>query len=128
LPDLKGFGEALNDCAPERYASLPPEKKVRCPHPGEGMAQQGVELDLTPKVHAKDEALWQEDWDEKHWTAGLCDHSMEGLVASCMIHQAIGEAERAADVRYHLAKTRTEAVKPRAPKIPEGARGAAPER
>jgi len=40
LPDLRGFGQALNDCAPEKYGSLTPELKARCPKPGAGVAIQ----------------------------------------------------------------------------------------
>jgi hypothetical protein len=123
VPDLRGFGEALNDCPPEIYYRLPPEKQALCPHPGgeAGTAQDNTEIDIAPRSHAKDVALWQEDWDEKHWTAGLCDPGM-GLVALCQMHQAIAEQERAVDVRSHLARAKAEALKPPPPSLPDGAR------
>jgi hypothetical protein len=87
VPDLKSFGEALNGCAPEIYYRLTPEKQALCPHPGGSMAQ-GTQIDIAPRSHAGDAVTWQEDWDEQHWAAGLCDPSM-GLVALCQIHQAM---------------------------------------
>ncbi len=122
LPDWKGFGEALNDCAPEKYANLPPEQKAHCPKPGAGVAIQELPKLLGPLPQAKDEASWQEDWDEKHWTAGLCDPSM-GSVVQCQIQQAIAESERAADVNSHLARDKAAALKPPSPPIPPAPKG-----
>jgi hypothetical protein len=113
-PDLGGFGETLNDCAPEIYYRLTQEEQARCPHPGEGMAQDDIQVGIGPKSHAQDAATWQEDWDEKHWTAGLCDPGM-GLVALCQMHQAITEYERADDVRYRIARAKAEALRPPKP-------------
>jgi hypothetical protein len=40
-PDaIQGFGQALNDCASENYASLPDDKKTLCNRPGAGVAVQ----------------------------------------------------------------------------------------
>jgi hypothetical protein len=118
LPDISGFGQALNDCAPEKYASLRPEQKARCPHPDGGMAPDQGQINLTPHDQAKDEATWQEDWDEKHWTAGLCDPGM-GAVALCQIHQQIAEFEREEDVRTHLAKDKAAALQEPKPAFPQ---------
>lgn len=55
---LQGFGQALNDCAPENYANLPEDQKALCARPGEGVAvQQAPNLMGTPS-HVKDEARW----------------------------------------------------------------------
>jgi hypothetical protein len=35
---VQGFGQALNDCAPENYARLPDDKKALCNRPGAGVA------------------------------------------------------------------------------------------
>jgi hypothetical protein len=126
LSGIQGFGQALNGCAPEKYASLPPDLKARCPKPGDGVAIQ-KEPGLGPvRPEAKDEALWQEQWDEKHWMPGLCD-PRQGSVGGCLMQQSIAEAERAADVNWHLARDKAAALKPPPPKIPNGARASAPE-
>ena len=125
LPDLGAFGQALNDCAPEKYASLPPERQARCPKPGAGAATQELPKLLGRYPEAKDEALWQEQWDEKHFVSGLCDPSM-GAVAICQIRQAIAESERATDVNWHLARDKAASLKPPSPPIPPAPRGRSP--
>ena len=126
LPGIGTFGQALNNCAPEKYSSLPPDQQARCPRPGAGVAIQELPNPLGPPRTAKDEAKWQEQWDEKHWMPGLCD-PRQGSVVGCMIDQSIAEAERAADMNAHLARDKAAALKPPPPKIPDGARASTPE-
>jgi hypothetical protein len=123
VPDLRGFGDMLNNCAPEIYSQLTPEKRALCPHPGgeAGIPGDDTGIEIAPRSHSKDAATWQEEWDEKHWVAGLCDPSM-GLVALCQMHQAIAEHERAEDVRDHLRRAKTEALKQPPPQLPDSAR------
>jgi hypothetical protein len=123
LPDISGFGQALNDCAPEKYSSLRPEQKARCPKPGAGVAIQELPKLLGPLPQAKDEALWQEDWDEAHWRAALCDPA-QGSVALCQIRQQIAEFERAEDVRYHLAKDKAASLQEPKRPLPQNQAGA----
>jgi hypothetical protein len=125
-PGIATFGQALNNCAPEKYSSLPPDQQARCPRPGAGVAIQELPNPLGPPRTAKDEALWQEQWDEKHWMPGLCD-PRQGSVVGCLMQQSIAEAERAADVNWHLARDKAAALEPPPPKIPYGARASAPQ-
>src|SRR5665213_3313419 len=37
---IQGFGQALNDCAPQNYADLPEDRKANCTRPGAGVAVQ----------------------------------------------------------------------------------------
>ena len=70
---IAGFGRSLFGCAPEHYADLPPDEKAHCPKPGEGLAtNQPPDLLNPPKSHAKDEAMWQEQWAEDHWVPAVC--------------------------------------------------------
>ena len=60
-PGIATFGQALNNCAPEKYSSLPPDQQARCPRPGAGVAiQEFPNLMGSPSV--KDEAYWQAEW------------------------------------------------------------------
>ena len=124
LPGLQGFGQALNNCAPEKYNNLTPQQRANCSRPGEGMPlEQG--LNLSVPHEAKDEATWQEIWDEKHWMPGLCgpDSPERGAdtAAFCMMNQSIAEAERAADVNWHLARAHAASLKPPPPPVPPAA-------
>jgi hypothetical protein len=83
LPGLEAFGRALNNCAPEKFNALTPEERTHCPRPGGGMAMRDVP-DLGPVLgRAKDEASWQEEWNEKHWMPGLCGPDQGSSVAGC---------------------------------------------
>jgi hypothetical protein len=115
LPGLKNFGQTLNGCAPESYANLPPDQKARCPRPGAGVAIQELPNLMGSPNPAKDEALWQEQWDEAHWMPALCDPREETVVL-CLMHQEIAEYERAEDVRWHLARDKAAALQ--TPKYP----------
>jgi hypothetical protein len=55
---LRGFGEALNGCAPERYADLPAALRTRCAKPGEGLAVKNAPNLMGEKSHVKDPAHW----------------------------------------------------------------------
>jgi hypothetical protein len=61
LPGIETFGQALNNCAPEKYSSLPPDQQARCPRPGAGVAIQEVP-NLMGSPSVKDEAYWQAEW------------------------------------------------------------------
>jgi hypothetical protein len=74
--------------------------------------QELPDLNNPPPSHVKDKAYWQEQWDEAHWMPGLCGPGTE-LVVGCLMHQSIAEAERGADVDWHLQ--RDKAASPRAP-------------
>jgi hypothetical protein len=62
LPGLENFGQVLNGCAPEKYASLPPDQKARCSRPGAGVALQELPNLMGSPSHVKDEAHWQAEW------------------------------------------------------------------
>jgi hypothetical protein len=102
---IAGFGRALFGCAPEHYADLPPDEKAHCPKPGEGMAvNQPPDLLNPPKSHAKDEALWQEQWAEDHWVPLACPPGDgPGAVGFCVMHQAMAENRRAQVARQKIA-------------------------
>jgi hypothetical protein len=126
LPGIGTFGQALNNCAPEKYSSLPPDQQARCPRPGAGVAIQDLPNPLGPLRTAKDEAYWQEQWDEAHWMPGPCGPG-QGSVVGCLMQQSIAEYERAEDVRWYLARDKAARLKPPPPKIPDGARASAPQ-
>jgi hypothetical protein len=109
IPGLQNFGQALNSCAPEQYGQLTAEQQAHCPRPGAGVAIQEFPDPLNVPRHAKDEALWQEQWSEKHWMPGLCGPGDE-TVALCMMNQSIAEAERRADVDWHLNRDKARAL------------------
>jgi hypothetical protein len=118
ISDLSNFGQALNGCALEKYNSLTPEQRARCPRPGAGVAIQEAPNLSGTRPEAKDEALWQEHWDEAHWMPGLCGPD-EGPVVLCQMHQAIAESERAEDVRWHLARDKAAALQPPTQLLPK---------
>lgn len=68
---LQGFGQALNDCAPQNYANLPEVKKALCARPGEGVVvEQAPNLMGSPSA-VKDEAHWQAELARKQSPALL---------------------------------------------------------
>jgi len=57
--DLRAFGQALRDCAPENYANLPPDERQHCPKPGEGLAlNPPPTLPGEERSHVKGNARW----------------------------------------------------------------------
>lgn len=95
---IAGFGRSLFGCAPEHYADLTPDERAHCPKPGEGMAvNQPPDLLAPPKSHAKDEALWQEQYAEDHYVPPICPPSDGPPVGFCVMHQAMIESHRRAD-------------------------------
>src|SRR3954468_20520584 len=73
---IAGFGRSLFGCAPEHYADLLPDERAHCPKPGEGMAvNQPPDPLAPPRSHAKDEALWQEQYAEDHYVPPICPPS-----------------------------------------------------
>jgi hypothetical protein len=92
---IAGFGRSLFGCAPEHYADLTPDERAHCPKPGEGMAvNQPPDLLNPPKSHARDEAIWQEQWAEDHWVPALCPLGDAGAVVACVLQQSIAENHR----------------------------------
>jgi hypothetical protein len=62
VPGISNFGQALNGCALEKYNSLTPEQRARCPRPGAGVAIQELPNLMGTPSHVKDEAHWEEEW------------------------------------------------------------------
>ena len=92
---IAGFGRSLFGCAPEHYADLTPDERAHCPKPGEGMAvNQPPDLLAPPRSHAKDEALWQEQYAEDHYVPPICPPSDGPPVGFCVMHQAMAENRR----------------------------------
>ena len=77
LPDLQDFGQALNDCAPERYASLPPERQARCPRPGAGEPDNPAGTGAL----ATDEAHWRAEFAREQSPLWLPCTFADGRVA-----------------------------------------------
>lgn len=107
---LRSFGEALNGCAPERYADLPPEQKARCARPGEGLVVKNAPNPLGEKNHMKEEAYWQEEFDEAHWQPKLCQAGDGYLVYQCLINQTQAENARAGQARTERATRKATAL------------------
>ena len=59
---IRGFGQALNGCAPENYENLSPDQKAHCIRPGAGVAVQQAPNLMGSPSHVKDEARWREEW------------------------------------------------------------------
>ena len=55
---LQGFGQALNNCAPENYANLPEDQKALCTRPGQGVAVQSTPNLMGVPSQVKDPARW----------------------------------------------------------------------
>jgi hypothetical protein len=71
---LQNFGQALQGCAPESYASLTPDQKARCVRPGEGVAVQQAPGMMGSPSHVKDEA---------HWANALAHEQSPVLLPGC---------------------------------------------
>ena len=92
---IAGFGRSLFGCAPEHYAELTLDERAHCPKPGEGMAvNRPPDLLAPPRSHAKDEALWQEQYAEDHYVPPICPPSDGPPVGFCVMHQAMAEHHR----------------------------------
>lgn len=115
---LAGFGQALFDCAPERYAFLTPDDRARCPKPGEGITRNDdKDLGAEPRSHAKYEARWKEQWAEDHWVPAPCLPTGEKTV-KCLMDQAIAENRRARAAGSEIEQNEAEARKPVKPVPP----------
>lgn len=55
---IQGFGQALNNCAPENYANLTEDQKALCRRPGEGVAVQEAPPLMGTPSQVKDPARW----------------------------------------------------------------------
>jgi hypothetical protein len=108
---LRGFGEALNGCAPERYADLALAQKARCGKPGEGLAVKNAPNLMGEKSQVKNGLYWQEEFNEAHWQPRLCQPG-DGIVAFCLMHQAEAESQRAAVARQDIAVEKTKRLRP----------------
>ena len=62
LDTIRGFGRALNDCAPENYNNLSVEEKAHCVPLGAGVAIQEAPNLMGSPSQVKNQALWQEEW------------------------------------------------------------------
>ena len=70
---IQGFGQALNNCAPENYANLPEDQKALCTRPGAGVAvQQAPNLPWASGRMVKDQAA--------RWASALA-HERVGATA-----------------------------------------------
>ncbi len=114
---LQALGQALNDCTPEKWGSLTAEQRAHCPRPGAGLALD-PQFNLSPPSHAKDEATWREEFDEKHWMPGLCGPDSGGTVVHCQMQQSIAEYERSEDAWYQINRAKAAAAKPPKPPVP----------
>jgi len=115
---IAGFGRSLFGCAPEHYANLTPDERAHCPKPGEGMAKRDDrDLATPPRSHAKDEALWQEQYAESHYAPAVCPlGDGPGAVARCVLEQAKAENHRRADAWQKIEEQK--AARLREPKRP----------
>jgi hypothetical protein len=105
---IAGFGRSLFGCAPERYANLTPDERAHCPKPGEGMAvNQPPDLLNPPKSHAKDEALWQEQYAEDHYVPPICPPSDGPPIGFCVLHHAIDENRRRQEAWQKITEDKT---------------------
>jgi len=85
LSTIRGFGQALNGCAPESFDRLPPEQRAACVSRTRGMAA------LVPREpnlmgapsRVKNEALWQAELARAHSPALL--PCLGGLNVMCML-------------------------------------------
>ncbi|MEO7055133.1 MAG: hypothetical protein ABI191_09180 [Rhizomicrobium sp.] len=85
LAAIQGFGRALNDCAPETYAALPPEQRAACASRTREMAA------LVPREpnlmgapsRVKNEAIWQAELARAHSPALM--PCMGGLDVICVL-------------------------------------------
>jgi hypothetical protein len=57
------------------------------------------------RPEANDEAFWQEQWTEDHFTFGPCDGKSESVV-SCLMDQRRAEQNRAFDARRQIAEAK----------------------
>lgn len=55
---IQGFGQALNNCAPEAYGNLSAEQKAKCIRPGEGVAVEEAPNLMGVPSQVKDPARW----------------------------------------------------------------------
>jgi len=85
LAAIRGFGQALNGCAPESYDKLPPELRAACANRAQGMAALAPrEPDLMGKPsRVKNEALWQAELARAHSPALM--PCMGGLDVICVL-------------------------------------------
>lgn len=70
-PGITSFGQALNGCAPEKYASLPPDQQANCPRPGAGVAIQEFPNLMGSPSDVKDDAHWAAELARKKSPAWL---------------------------------------------------------
>lgn len=87
LSNLKGFGQALNGCAPEDWANLTPEQRALCNRPGQGMAILQAPPLMGTRSHVKDEAHWAEELARKQSAALMPCGGF--LNVACLISKAL---------------------------------------
>jgi hypothetical protein len=58
-PDaIQGFGQALNNCAPENYATLPEDQRAKCQRPGAGIAVEQAPNLMDVPSHVENNDYW----------------------------------------------------------------------
>jgi len=58
-PDaIQGFGQALNNCAPENYSNLSEDQRTKCQRPGAGVTVQQAPNLLGGPSNVKDNDYW----------------------------------------------------------------------
>jgi hypothetical protein len=96
--DIQSLGRALNDCTPENYANLPPERRAHCARPGEGVAVQQAPPLMGGRSHVKDEAHWAEEYAREQSPVIL--PCLGGLDILCLLKKiATGEMSDFTDPR-----------------------------
>jgi hypothetical protein len=72
---IQGFGQALNNCAPENYANLSEEQRARCLRPGAGVAIQQAPNLLGSPSHVGESAHWATELAARNTPARVdCTH------------------------------------------------------
>jgi hypothetical protein len=84
-PDIRGLGQALNNCAPENFANLTKEQRAHCPLPGESLVVRQAPPLMGMKSQVKDEAHWREELARQHSPALL--PCMGGLDVICLLQK-----------------------------------------
>ena len=89
LPGLKAFSQALNGCAPESYASLPPDQKARCPRPGAGVAIQELpNLMGSPSPCERRSAIGRPEWRASSHQPALHAPVAQSPTTPCLLDKA----------------------------------------
>lgn len=113
---IAGFGRAMFGCAPENIGALSAEDRARCDRTALAPPPRDSDLAAPPSSHARDEALWQEQWAEAHWQPALCP--VGAALFNCLMDQIHAEHLRVQDARRHLAAAKAAAMRVPGPPLP----------